>query len=333
MADATPVEPATRRFLRHVGPIAAERPAPGLASALGAFAALLGGVAVTVLGGEIVAGGAPRAVGALAALVYGGGGLALVIWGADAQRSAGVVAVTVAVPAVFGFLVLSGDFDRTDPATVVALAAVAWGALHVLGPTRGHPVLLAATLVGAWAAVVVQIGLDEVAALLDDPFRDTVSDPLVADPDSSAVAVASLLFGFAYLAVGYGLDRAGLRGTATVFLGAAIAALALGVATASTGRGPWLVGLLLLTAGCLVGFVGGDLRRRLSTWLGSGVAVLGVATLVDAAVPDDRVTAAALVALGAVALVVGLAPRVAAGMGESGRPRKSDISGTSPQPE
>lgn len=333
MADVTPVEPATRRFAELAGSEAERRAAPRLSSALGAFAALMGGVAVAALAAEVVAEGSPRAVGAFVALVYAGSGLLVVLRGVPSQRSAGVVAIATAVPGVFGFLILSGDFDRTDPATVLALSTIAWGILHVVGPTRGHPVLLAAALVGAWATVVVQIGLDDVFATLDDPFSTSTAGPIGFDPDASGVAVASLLFGCAYLASGYALDRSALRGTATVFVGAAVAALGLGVFTAITGRDPWLVGLVLIATGALVGFVGGALGRRLSTWLGAAVTVAGLFTVVDAAVPDDQTVAVAVLALAVAGVVVVAVPVLAAAMGEPGALRESDISDTSPQGE
>lgn len=329
MADAARERPATERFVDHVGPAAAERPPPRLASAVGAFAALMGGVAVVSLAAEAVSGGAPRAVGALAGLVYGGGGLALLLWGLPSQRSAGVVSIAVAVPAVYGFLVLSGEFDRTDPTTVLALATITWGTLYVIGPSRGHPLLLAATLVGAWATVVVQVGLDDLFLSFEDPFD---ASP-VFEPDTSGLAVASLLFGCGYLAAGYALDRAGVPGAATGFLGAGLAALGIGVFAAGTGRDPWLVGLLLVASGSLVGFVGGHLGRRLSTWLGAGVAILGLLSLVDATVPDDEVTLSAFVGVTIATVVVGAVPLLARGMGESDGYRESDISHPSPQPE
>lgn len=335
MPDENPVEPATQRFADQVGPEAEDRIPPRLSSALGAFAALMGGVAVAALAGEIVAEGSPRAVGAFVALVYAGGGLLVVLRGLPSQRSAGVVAIAAAVPGVFGFLILSGDFDRTDPATVLALSTIVWGVLHVVGPTRGHPVLLTAALVGAWATVIVQIGLDTVFGALDSPFvgRSSSDAYLLEDPDTAGTAIASLLFGCAYLATGYALDRAGLRGTATVFVGTAAVALGLGVFTAIPGRDPWLAGLLLIAGGALVGFVGGTRERRLSTWLGAAVTVVGLFTVVDAAVPDDQTMASALLALAVAGVVVVAVPRLAVAMGELGGVRESDISATSPQEE
>lgn len=335
MADETPDQPATERFADHVGPVAGDRVPPRLSSSLGAFAALMGGVAVAALGGEIVTDGAPRVVGAVVALAYGAGGWLLVVRGLPSQRSAGVVAVAVSVPAAFGFLILSGDFDRTDPATVLALSTIAWGILHVVGQTRGHPVLLAAALAGAWATVIVQVGLDAIFGALDPPFvaRSSSDAYFVEDPETAGAAIASLLFGCAYLAAGYALHRAGLRGTATVFLGTAIAALAFGVFTAGTGRDPWLAGLLLLAAGALVGFVGGALGRRLSTWLGAAVTVAGLFTVVGAAVPDDETVAGALLVLTVAGVVVMAVPLLAVAMGEPGGLRESDISDMSPQAE
>lgn len=333
MADETPVEPATQRFAEQVGPAAEDRVPPRLSSALGAFAALMGAAAVAALAGEIVTDGATRVVGALVALAYGGGGWLLVVRGLPSQRSAGVVAIAVSVLMVFGFLILSGDFDRTDPATVLALSSIVWGILHVVGPTRGHPVLLAAALVGVWATVIVQIGLDSVFATVDAPFARSAADPFDLDPDASGAAVASLLFGCAYLAAGYALDRSALRGTATVFVGAAVAALGFGVFAATTGRGPWLTGLLLIAAGALVGFVGGALGRRLSTWLGAAVTVVGFFTLVDAAVADDETTIGALLALAVAGVVIMAVPLLAVAMGEPGGLRESDISDASPQAE
>lgn len=313
VAGAT-VEPATERFRRHVGPEAAQRPPPALARAGGGFAALFGAFAVAALGGEVIADGTSRGLAALLAAGYGVGGALLLARGRPSQRTAAVVAVAASVPAFFGFLFLTGHVSRSDPTTVLALSSVAWGTLHVVGPTRGHGALLGAALVGAWLTVAVQIGIGEIAGTFT-PFA-TDAGFVFGTPDTAGVAIASLLFGVVYIVAADGLDQAGLHGTATAFLGAGVLALGAGVLVGTMGRDEWLVGLLLMAAGAFVGFVGARRSRRATTWLGAGAAVAGAIALVSSPVADDQTVAGAIVALFTAVAVVAAVPSLAAGLGE-----------------
>lgn len=298
MAETT-LPPATERFAAHVGADAAERPAPSLARALGGFGALLVGAAVAALGVDVVLDGGSRVGVALMFVPYAGAGLALLVFGAPSQRTAGVTAVAVAVPAVLGFAILErGGYASSDVTGVLAASTVAWGLLHVAGPARGHGILLGAALVGAWATVAS--GLDVLALL--DPVGPA------ATPDVTAPAAACLAFGVVDLAAARVLDHGGLRGTATGFLAAGVGALGGGVALTTVGGSDLLVGALMVGAGSAIGWVGSRGARRLSTWTGAAAFVGGLGVLASASFTGDDLTAPALAALGAGVAVVALTP-------------------------
>lgn len=309
----TDIAPATERFAAHVGPEARDRPEPALATAVGGAAAFLAALALAGLGGDLLVGGTSRGVVALLFLVYGLAGLALSFFGHPAQRTAGVVALATMVPGALGFWVLAVDgYSSSDVSTVLAGSTVAWGLLHVAGPARGHGLLLGGALVGAWATIVTAVGLDAFSLL--DPFAEP--QPAFGPvPDPVPPAVVSLAFGSAYLALGYVLDRAGLRGTATAFVGAGALATGFGVAWAAVDRTEVVGGLLLLVAGAAVGLLGTRLRRRTSTWLGAAAAVTGIATL--AVAPFDEVRPAVVALVAAMAVVVAALPLLAAFLHES----------------
>lgn len=317
---AATVEPATERYRRQVGPEATERPSPQLAGAVGGLAAFLGVPAIAALVPEIVEGSASRSVGFAAFAAFGAGGVALLLAGAPSQRTAGVVALAAAVPMAVGFLILSdGNFSTSEPTTVLALSTVTWGILHLAGPGRGHAVFLAAAIAGTWATIVVQTGLDAVTAINPiSPFGPP--EFFGPEPDTTVPALVSLVFGAGYLLAAFALDRAGLRGTATAFLGVGIAAVILGVVLAGSGRDEIVVGLLLLSAGALVGFVGGRLGRRFSTWLGALGAVSGLATVVVALFDGDAVAAGSLTLLAVAAAIVVAVPLLARALGEPATP-------------
>lgn len=315
MAAPTP-EPLTERYRRWAGPGAVERSAPTASHAVAGIAALLAGFAVAALGAKVLEAGQPRGLAALVGAAYGVAGLVALARGRGPQRSAGAVAVMVSVPLTLGYLILGdGDVDRTEPATVVALATVAAAVLHVAGPGRGRPLFLAVALVGAWLTPVVQLGVDALVEPFDTFGYDGGLGP---GPDTTALVIVSLLFGIGYLAAGSFLDRAGLRGTATAFIGVGDVALAAAVVVGATGREQWLSATLVVAAGAYVGFVGARLGRRLTTWAGTAAFVIGIVLLFDAAVPDDAEVTAALVALVVSTLVAALTPALADALGEDG---------------
>lgn len=306
MADAS-LPPATERFAAHVGNEARRRPEPALSRALGGLAALLGATALVALAADVIVGGTDRAIGALFFLVYAAGGFALLRLGAPTQRTAGVTAVAVAVPAALGFLILDeGGYSASKPTIVLALSTTVWAVLHVAGPTRGHAALLAAALTGAWATVMARL---DALAVVDPPVLDPT-------PDTLGPAVASLVFGVAYLAAGTALDRTALSGTATTLLGAGVVALGAGVALAGFERSELAVGLLLVVSGSAVGYVGSRLRRRLLTWIGAGATVAGLGIAAVGPFGDDAVSDPASVVLGMATLVVLAVPALARALGE-----------------
>lgn len=310
--EAAPIPPATERFAEQVGPDARARPQARPARALGAFAALVAVPALGALIGEIVTGDRSKGVGFVAFALYGAGGVLVVMRGGPSRRSAGVVALAASIPIALGFVIFSDDgFSTSEPTTVLALSTVAWAVLHLAGPARGHAVLLAAALTGAWATIVLQTGIDAVAALSPTALFSPGFGPT---PETATPALVSLVFGAGYLVGAFALDRSGLGGTATAFLGVGIAATSLGVVLAGVGRDPAVVGGLLLTAGLLLAFIGAVLTRRLSTWLGAAAATIGAALLL-ARPFEDSAEGAAIAVLAGVGVVVVLLPTLDSALG------------------
>lgn len=297
----TPILPATERFRRHVGADAIRRPPLSLARALAGFASLLVGAALLTIGVDVVLRGGSGVGLAVVFAGYAVAGLVLATLRTPAYRTAGVVATAVSVPGAVGFLVLElGHISSRSLSSTLAVSTVAWGLLHVIGPTRGHPILLGATLLGAWTTVLVGLGV----LALGEP--GTLRSP----EDLAASAVASLVFGAIYMWAGWALDRSGLAGTATGFLGAGLAALGTGVVLVETWHSLAVAGILLITGGAVVAWLGRSVHRPVVTRAGAAAWVTGLAAVAVAAA-DGAVLGPAVGAALAGGVLVAVAPLLA----------------------
>lgn len=307
--DRKPLSPATERFADFVGPEARARPRPNLPRALGGALAAIGGIGVVALGADVVVRGGSRALVGVFCAAYGLGGLALLYLGRPVQRTAGVVAVAVSIPAVTGFLVSEvGGLSGNDLTTVLAISTVAWGLLHVVGPGRGHGVALGLALFGAWGTVVTRIGIDAVVSL--DPWRDYSAASLFGPaPNTSTTTWVSLGFGLAYLLVARWLDGEGLEGTASAFVAAGVSAAGLGAALAVSDQPAAVGGLIVLAVGALVAWVGQVAARRMAVWVGAAAVAAGLGWLTSA--PFDHLGARSAAALTVAGLAVIALPSVA----------------------
>lgn len=290
-ADPPPddeIVPATERFAAHVGPEARRRPRASFARAVAATASLMGGGALGALGLDVVIRGGQRGAAALLFVGYAVGGVVLSASPRPPLRTAGVVAVAVAIPGAAGLVILEVDGVSAGAITsALAVSTVAWGFAYVAGPTRGHGVLLGTTLVGAWLTVVTR--LDVLAAVDPGPFG--------VRPDVTAAATASLVAGAAYLWGGAALSRVGLGGAGSVSWSVGLMAAGAGIALVAADHSRVAVGLLAAISGAAIGAAGHRLGRSFSTRAAGASLVLGLG-LVATAGYDGDVTGPALLVLG-----------------------------------
>lgn len=271
------------------------------------------GEALAGAGGALVAGGLIVVAGrAWAEAGSAGGPLAVtatllastavaLVWAGPPARAAAVAASGLTAPAAAFFLSALGGTPSQRVTAVVAGAVVA--ALYLAGPAPGHTFHLAVLVAAGWAFA---LSLGDAGSILSGGFG-TVAD-LVA-----GAGVASMVAGASYLAAGAWLHARGLEGMATPFLGVGAPALALGSVAAVQEELPAAAALVVV--GIAVAAVGGWCRRRGTTWTGVALLAAGAA-LAGTAVDDGRVEVAALVAVVAGVVLVALAPRAAAAVGE-----------------
>lgn len=124
------------------------------------------------------------------------------------------------------------------------------------------------------------------------PFPSSPGFVTSGDDKSFEIGFVSVLFGLAYLAAMFVLDRRRQRGLATAFVVPAAAALIEGTSVLGNAAGhAWVGGLLMLLAGVLVGAVGHlALDRRFTTWLGGVLIGIGALTIALDAVNLDSST-------------------------------------------
>ncbi|HLG00533.1 MAG TPA: hypothetical protein VI916_08685 [Acidimicrobiia bacterium] len=297
------IVPATERFAAHVGPEARRRPEASFARAVAATASAMGGVALAALGLDVVLRGGHRGAAALLFVGYAVAGIVLSASPRPPVRTAGVVAVAVAIPGAAGLVTLEVDGVSAGAITsALAVSTVVWGLAYVTGPTRGHGVLLGATLVGAWLTVVTR--LDVLAVVDQGAFG--------VRPDVTAPAAASLAIGVASMWGGAVLIRAGLGGAGSVCWSVGLVVVGAGITLAAADHSRVTVGVLAVISGLAIGATAHRLRRSFSTRAGGASLVLGLG-LVATAGYDGDVTGPAVVALGlavgVVAAVTRLAPR------------------------
>jgi hypothetical protein len=118
------------------------------------------------------------------------------------------------------------------------------------------------------------------------PFQTSGGDK------SFEIGFVSVLFGLAYLAALFVLDRRKQRGLATAFVVPALAALIEGTSVLGNAAGhAWVGGLLTLLAGVLIGTVGHlSGARRFTTWVGGLLIAFGALTIALDAVNIDSTT-------------------------------------------
>ncbi|MBL8777394.1 MAG: hypothetical protein JNK12_15740 [Acidimicrobiales bacterium] len=317
------------------------RPEPRLAVALAAAGCLLAVIGVLVIATDPLVdsgdGDPNRIPGLLASLLLIAVGLALVAITRDGPlTTAGVVASALGIPPLLLFATFDvNDFPPFNVDVVLGVSALAWLALYLLPPGKGHAFYLGAGLFGLWLYALEAVeGLfsapfDLFSAFAfgfspqfqpvpapddfdsSDPFTQFPSeDPFRGfdAPDPTTLAAITLFLAVAFLAAAFLLDRRGRVGMATPFTLAGIVLAPVGLlfladdlGTLGTGLAFTALGLAFATGGAWVG-------RRWTTWFGGVLVVQGLATVGSELVGDDAsatTVGLVLMALGLVAVAGG----------------------------
>ncbi len=321
MTDATASPPArTGPFL---GWRAQRRPAPAFAHVLGAAA---GAFVVIALVAFIVAidSDDPQVPGVVLSVVLIAAAVVAGARGPGPLRSACVTVLVLTVPLLWIFaLVGDGGGDRGEVRGILLLTLVSYGALYLLGWTKGRAIFLAGALIvfTSWIAFeVADTGspvpfggsLDTSQSSGDLDIGSGISPGVDTDNSDSNSSGVIMILGIAYLVAGGVLDQRKLSGAATPFVAVgAVTAISGGIGLAAP-ESTFAGGVVAVLIGAAVGIVGANgPQRRATTWLGV-LTVFGglVAILVDIAPSSEAgVGAIALAfALGLGALAWWLAP-------------------------
>jgi hypothetical protein len=280
---------------------AQRRPRPGFAHVLGAAAGAFAVVGVVSFVVEVMSDD-PTVPGVAFTAGLAIVALALGFFVPGPIRSAGVTALVLSIPLVWGFgLFGDGNGGRGDVRGIYLLTLACYLVLYLVGWTRGRAIFLAGTLLffASWLTFeVAGSGSNSVI-----PFQSEVSNGSStggigtstnnlslsnASDTTDSTATVALVLGIVFLGVGTVLDRRKLEGAATPFIAVGAFETIVGAVVLGGNQSVLMGGLLALAAGAIVGIIGarGD-RRRATTWIGVLVVFGGlVAVIVDIA-PDS----------------------------------------------
>lgn len=279
-------------FLDRMGPDARRRPEPEAGLALAGIGGLLlaAGVSILVIGESDPTRAKVALVGAAVfavALV-----VRLALPAHRYLRAAAVGAGAVGLAELVGAAV----WDSTDSGWASLLLGVAFFAAWALPGFLGRPLFLGIAVL----AVVVSIG----QATSDDSlaWNDEVgfTEGYVGSQGAVFLALAIVLLGLVFL-----LDRRGYHGVATALVVPALVSTGIGVGeTLSRVSSATGTAILVVVVGLVVCLVGAYGKRRATSWLGAGVAAVGLVSLLVSIVDPESATSIAVVLLIAGALLV-----------------------------
>jgi hypothetical protein len=264
----------------------------------------------------------------LSLLVVAAGFVLMHFFREQPASAAGVAAVVLGAPTLFGYLTYDkNSFDT--PFSVEAVlggAALLWLIAYVVGPGSGRPLLLGGALLFGWL-FVIQVtedpfthGLGTPAILeeddpfvSDDPFAD---DPFADDGSSSdfesdfaeeladptTIGIISVVFGGGFLVGARLLDRRKLYGVATPLVAVGHIALPAGILFLSGDLEPIGTGLAFVLAGGLVIWSGALGSRRATTIIGAAELIIGVIVVLSDVMEDGSPTS-----IGSALFVIGTA--------------------------
>jgi hypothetical protein len=180
------------------------------------------------------------------------------------------------------------DLDPEDPLYTTALACdsgnlTACDSLYRIAPDGSDFQQFGAECGQGSSSFVVPGECSSLGGGIDGGGNFGEAPPIVNSPfddKSLEIGLVSTLFGLAYLAGLFLLDRRGYRGLAVAFVIPCAEALFSGTQSLGTAaHHAWVGGALTLAAGLLFGVVGDRGGRRFTAWLGAVVAAIGLAVI------------------------------------------------------
>jgi hypothetical protein len=303
-------------FLDRIGWRGERRAAPFLSHALGAGGGALLAIGALVLGGEHSDDGTSGTVGAILCALLIAAAIVVMLRTPGPVRSGCVAALVLGVPGLW-FFATTLESSSGSLTAFNLLGFASFFVLFLVPPTRGRGIFLGLALALLWSFVVTEVsgtsnlaevnfesgtpfesdsfGDDDFDSFEDDDFG-TFEDEEDFETDSGAI---SLMFGAAYLAAAWALDRKRLVGLATPFVAVGVIAAVTGAAIVGADSGQIGGGVLALAVGLAIGYVGSRGKdRRASVWIGALTAVIGVTVVIEDLVDlEDSATEFAIFAL------------------------------------
>ncbi len=323
---AGPPQPSARPrsgLLTRIGSRAGRRPEPRLGVSLAGAGVALAVLGVLVWSGDYLASANGGTGGGSSSRQLLGIGLSLVVVtigytlavriGQGPLATAGVVGSALGVPVLLGFMTF--DTGRTSGIpfsldAVVLVSIVVWlvSYLAVPGP-RGHAFYVGLATVALWLYVLdkAESSLFSGTSLLS--FLLGNQGGLFSDrrgPDWTTVSALSLVFGLAYYAAAFLLDRSGRPGVGVAFLVGGFLATAAGIAAAAPDLHALGTGIVLIVIALGLSSYGARAGRRFTTWVWSaGVALGAIVIIVRYAGDNSAAAGVAMILSGAVVVAVG----------------------------
>jgi hypothetical protein len=249
------------------------RPAATFSGASMAIAGALGtfGLIVLILG-DSTRRSAVVATAALVALV----GYVIVYLKARVVMPAGLVAIITGVVVFCVALIVDSDSGVGEVNTSLLLSmAVLLGLYAADSRLAGQTPLLGIAALLFWVVILNAVGNGESTGIGSDILGQ-------ASELANDAAWASLIIGVAYLIATAVLDKRGKHAAGTAF--AAVGNLAYVVGTFGVvgvlSGGNALKAIVIIAAGCWLGYVGNNGQRRFTTWIAGFIVLVGVVALV-----------------------------------------------------
>ena len=336
MSDpVSPAPPSRPSPFDRLGPRAARRMTPRVGIALAGAGALIAMGGAIGIGGDQLTnddGDIQRVPGIAIALVLIAAGFALLhALRTGPLSTAGAVAVAVGIPMLVFFATVNDDsfpFFAFD--ALLLISAVAWLAVHLIGPGRGRLVFLVLALLAAPLFVMEQVeDISSVPESIGQGFSEMfgsasvssgsgssedftfdengelvfpedgfVEEDLLGEdagfeadlPDATNLGVIAVVFGLVYALGSHLLTRRGYDGTASPLGAIGAGLLVIGVALLNDDLQDVGSGLVLVVLGFGVLVVGAVGARRFTAWFGAAMVAQGVIVLTGEILGDGSST-------------------------------------------
>jgi len=303
-------------FLDGLGPDAKERPRPGLRAAMAGLGGVIMaiGVLIAIVGDEPSRG---KFIGVSLALMVAAWALRTFVKLEEAKAAAVGVAV-VAIPTFAGAVTINNDQGGF---LTGLLAAVLFLAAWALPGFRSRNLLLglgALALVAAFGTLSAndkadtakcdqylnEGDFDRFDAECQNYYDDVGGSgflPVDVTDNLGTQGIVYLIGAGTFLGLTWWLDRRGYRGTATGLCAAGLTSAFVGTVLLANEFGDTTGPLLVVVVGLVICIVGSHGERRATTWLGAGLAAIGIVSLVAVQMEPSSASSA-----GGVAIVAGL---------------------------